>query len=174
VVPDTNCMQQLILPGQSAFRVGLCIKASSLSPTLVQRQCSSPILVFFLQRTSVSQSLLLFLPATLGRSKSYVLYCNSTLLSCPDDLQIISCSLNPRLDIFRQCCSHSPCPSVPPRPHCIGRALLTPYLVMARQGHLFELTAISERAAAPAAAREFSFLSTSLYEKGFANCQSSV
>ena len=81
----------------------------------------------------------------------------STLLACQNDLQIIHCSLNPRFDVLCQCYCHFSCSSVPLRPRCTRRTLLTSNLVFARQDSIAS-PPISERAAMPAATCKFFFL----------------
>ena len=93
-----------------------------------------PVLGF---RGQVPRSLYLsFFPCyllltSLGRSESYTLSSHP----CRDDLQIIHCSLNPRLDDLRQCCCHCSCSSVAPWPRCTRRTLLTSDLGFAREDY---------------------------------------
>jgi hypothetical protein len=124
---------------------------------------------FHLQRTGASQSLPFSHFTSLGQSESYALSLHPivfklsriTQAGTRDVLQIIHCSLYPRLDVLRQCCSHFSCSSVASRPRCTRRTLLTSDLVFARQaGHASASLSppISERAAGPASTRKFLFL----------------
>jgi hypothetical protein len=103
---------------------------------------------------------------------------HSTILqsSCRYDLQIIHRFVVPCFDVLRQCCCHWPWSSVPPRPPCTRRTLLTPDLGFARRD-IEPAPPILKRAPAPAPVvvsnerrlRKFKFLSASLYEEDFAN-----
>jgi hypothetical protein len=137
----------------------------SLKPQLLSFNNSvhSPFLLFYVSSSEdrcLAVSIFRSFPAILfslhftspGRSESYVLSFHPTILSCRDVLQIAHCSLDPRFDVLRQCCSHCSCSSVPPRPRCTTRTWLTSDLVLARQACQYEPDA------APAPSRKFLFL----------------
>ncbi len=148
----------------SAFRlrVSSCIKTSRLSLALVRQQPSFPVLVFRLQRTGASVIYFYRFTWPVRVLRAHPI----PPLSCRDALQVNRRSHNPRFDVFRQCCCHCSCSSVPLSRPRTRMNLLNSNLGFARQACSCPcepvtasplLPPISERAPAPTALVEKRF-----------------